>query len=85
VLSAEISTIYKHAGRVRKVHHLVYVPELEKARALNAKLAQIDNLGSDGHPILGLDSRHLLTVSGARFKALPTSFTPTGTPWKSSL
>jgi len=62
MLSAEISTIYKRAGKVRKVHHLVYVPELEKARALNAKLAQIGNLGSDGRPILGLDSRHLLEM-----------------------
>jgi uncharacterized protein (TIGR00375 family) len=60
MLSAEISTIYKRAGKVRKVHHLVYLPGLEQARALNAKLAQIGNLGSDGRPILGLDSRHLL-------------------------
>ncbi|SMP45450.1 TIGR00375 family protein [Desulfonatronum zhilinae] len=62
ILSAEISTIYKRAGRVRKVHHLVYVPGLEQARALNAKLEQIGNLGSDGRPILGLDSRHLLEM-----------------------
>lgn len=62
MLSAEISTIYKRAGQVRKVHHLVYVPGLEQAKALNAKLAQIGNLGSDGRPILGLDSRHLLEM-----------------------
>lgn len=62
MLSAEISTIYKRAGRVRKVHHLVYVPGLEQARALNARLEQIGNLGSDGRPILGLDSRHLLEM-----------------------
>ncbi|HDQ39487.1 MAG TPA: DNA helicase UvrD [Desulfonatronum sp.] len=62
MLSAEISTIYKRAGKVRKVHHLVYVPGLEQARALNTKLAQIGNLSSDGRPILGLDSRHLLEM-----------------------
>ncbi|PTN32733.1 UvrD-helicase domain-containing protein [Desulfonatronum sp. SC1] len=62
ILSAEISTIYKRAGRVRKVHHLVYVPGLEQAKALNVKLGQIGNLGSDGRPILGLDSRHLLEM-----------------------
>lgn len=62
MLSAEISTIYKRAGKVRKVHHLVYLPGFEQARALNAKLAQIGNLGSDGRPILGLDSRHLLDL-----------------------
>lgn len=62
MLSAEISTIYKRAGKVRKVHHLVFLPGLEQARALNAKLAQVGNLGSDGRPILGLDSRHLLEM-----------------------
>ncbi len=62
MLSAEISTIYKRAGRVRKVHHLVYVPGLEQAKALNARLEQIGNLGSDGRPILGLDSRYLLEM-----------------------
>jgi len=62
MLSAEISTIYKRTGKVRKVHHLVYLPGFEQARALNAKLAQIGNLSSDGRPILGLDSRHLLEM-----------------------
>ncbi|GAB6059933.1 UvrD-helicase domain-containing protein [Desulfonatronum parangueonense] len=62
ILSAEISTIYKRGDKVRKVHHLVFLPGLEQVRALNAKLAQIGNLGSDGRPILGLDSRHLLEM-----------------------
>jgi uncharacterized protein (TIGR00375 family) len=62
MLSAEISTIYKRGGKVRKIHHLVYVPGFEQAKALNARLAQIGNLKSDGRPILGLDSRHLLEM-----------------------
>lgn len=62
MLSAEISTIYKRGGKVRKVHHLVYLPGFAQAKALNARLAQIGNLGSDGRPILGLDSRHLLEL-----------------------
>lgn len=62
MLSAEISTIYKRGGKVRKVHHLVYLPGFAQAKALNVKLAQIGNLGSDGRPILGLDSRHLLEL-----------------------
>ncbi len=62
MLSAEISSIYKRGGKVRKVHNLVYVPTFEAAEKLNAKLAKVGNLASDGRPILGLDSRHLLEM-----------------------
>ena len=62
LLSTEISSIYKRGGKVRKVHNLVYVPSFEAAKKLNAKLARVGNLASDGRPILGLDSRHLLEM-----------------------
>ncbi len=62
LLSAEISSIYKRGGKVRKVHNLIYVPSFEVAGKLNAKLAQVGNLTADGRPILGLDSRHLLEM-----------------------
>ncbi len=63
LLEVEISTIYKKDGRTRKVHHLVYVPDLEAARRVIQSLARIGNLNSDGRPILGLDSRHLLEIT----------------------
>ena len=62
VLSAEISSIYKRGGRVRKVHNLLYLPDLDSARRINAKLATLGNIASDGRPILGLDSRDLLEI-----------------------
>ena len=62
LLSAEISSIYKRGGAVRKIHNLVYAPSFEVAEKLNAKLAKVGNLASDGRPILGLDSRHLLEM-----------------------
>jgi len=62
LLSSEISSIYKRGGAVRKVHNLVYAPSFEVAEKLNAKLAKVGNLASDGRPILGLDSRHLLEM-----------------------
>ncbi|MEV5411269.1 UvrD-helicase domain-containing protein [Thermopolyspora sp. NPDC052614] len=63
MLSVEISTIYKRGERTRKVHHLVYVPGFEEAERFNARLGRIGNLGSDGRPILGLDSRDLLEIT----------------------
>ncbi|MFH2005762.1 MAG: endonuclease Q family protein [bacterium] len=62
VLQVEISSIYKRAGAVRKVHNLVYMPDLEAARKLGEALGRIGNIGSDGRPILGLDSRDLLEI-----------------------
>jgi DNA helicase II / ATP-dependent DNA helicase PcrA len=63
LLSAEISTIYKRDGVTRKVHHLLYAPTFEAAGRITAALARIGNLASDGRPILGLDSRHLLEIT----------------------
>ncbi|MBW4719101.1 UvrD-helicase domain-containing protein [Saccharothrix obliqua] len=62
MLSVEISTIYKRDGHTRKVHHLVYLPDLDAAGGFNRRLARIGNIGSDGRPILGLDSRDLLEI-----------------------
>jgi len=62
LLSAEISSIYKRGGKVRKIHNLVYAPSFETVGKINAKLARVGNLAADGRPILGLDSRHLLEL-----------------------
>jgi uncharacterized protein (TIGR00375 family) len=62
MLQAELSLIYKRGGKVRKVHNLVFMPSLAAVKKFNAKLAKIGNLESDGRPILGLDSRHLLEL-----------------------
>jgi uncharacterized protein (TIGR00375 family) len=62
LLSAEVSSIYKRHGRVRKVHNLLYVPDFASAERINARLAAIGNIASDGRPILGLDSRDLLEI-----------------------
>ncbi len=63
MLSSEISTIYRAGDRTRKVHHLLYVPTLAAADAITAALGKVGNLASDGRPILGLDSRHLLDIT----------------------
>jgi DNA helicase-2/ATP-dependent DNA helicase PcrA len=68
MLSVEISTIYKRDDRTRKVHHLIYLPDLAAVQRFNARLGHGPrglggNLGSDGRPILGLDSRDLLEVT----------------------
>ena len=62
MFSVEISTIYKRDDRTRKVHHLVYLPDVSAVERFNTRLGRVGNLGSDGRPILGLDSRDLLEI-----------------------
>ena len=62
MLEAEISSIYRKNGAVRKVHSLVYMPDLSSADAFCARLEAIGNLKSDGRPILGLDVKDLLEM-----------------------
>lgn len=63
MLEVEISTIYKKGDKTRKVHHLIYAPDLETAGRFRDALGRIGNIASDGRPILGLDSRHLLEIT----------------------
>ncbi len=62
VLQVEIATIYKRGERTRKIHHCVYMPDLEAADRFVDRLERVGNLHSDGRPILGLDSRDLLEM-----------------------
>ena len=63
LLEVEISTIYKKGDKTRKVHHLIYAPDLATVDRISARLARIGNIASDGRPILGLDSRDLLEIT----------------------
>lgn len=81
MLCVEISTIYKKGDKTRKVHHLIYAPDFESVEHINQSLGKIGNLGSDGRPILGLDSRHLLEIvleSGPGSYLVPAHI---WTPW----
>ncbi len=62
ILQGEISCIYKKLGATRKNHQLIFVPHIEAAKKLNARLARIGNLSADGRPILGLDAKILLEI-----------------------
>ena len=63
MLSVEISTIYKKGDKTRKIHHLLYAPNFSAVERMTERLSRIGNLKSDGRPILGLDSRHLLEIT----------------------
>jgi uncharacterized protein (TIGR00375 family) len=69
MLAGEVSTVYEKEGKTRKVHHLIYSPELEVVAQINEVLSKVGDLSSDGRPVLkGIDSAELVervtSVSG---------------------
>ena len=85
MVTGEISSIYKRGGRCRKVHSVILLPSLDAAERLNARLAAIGNIVSDGRPILGLDPRNLLEIlleTDPRAALIPAHI---WTPWFSML
>ncbi|MCL4406368.1 MAG: endonuclease Q family protein [Patescibacteria group bacterium] len=63
LLTAEISSIYSRAGATRRVHNLVFAPDVATVKKINeALLKRGANLLSDGRPIIGLDSEELVKI-----------------------
>ncbi len=63
ILTVEVSSIYSQGGKTRRIHSLIFAPNLEVAEKINKKLtARGANLSSDGRPIIGLSAKNLLEL-----------------------
>lgn len=63
IFSTEISSIYKEAGKLRRIHNLVFAPNIETAKKINNELIKRGcNLSADGRPIVGISSKNLLEL-----------------------
>jgi len=81
ILTTEISCVYKKNGKTRKIHHLIFAPNIKTAEKIKDKLSKIGNINYDGRPVLGLDSKHLLEIV---LESSPQSFLVPAhiwTPW----
>ena len=63
LLAVEVSTAFHRDRRARRMHHLLYVPDLEAAAALNDRLGRSGNLTEDGRPTLAMDATELLEAT----------------------
>ena len=61
--TGEVSAIYKHDGRTRKIHLVIIAPDLEAAAKFSKTLGGLGNVESDGRPILGLSARNILEIA----------------------
>lgn len=81
VLGTEVSCVYRQGDRSRRIHLLLFAPDLPTVEVLNEKLARHGNLASDGRPVLGLSARDLVELaleSDSRCMVVPAHI---WTPW----
>lgn len=63
LLCGEVSCIYNQGGKLRRIHILIFAPDLETVAKINAELTRRGcHLMSDGRPIIGLTSIQLCEV-----------------------
>lgn len=62
-LGTEVSCIYSHLGKGRRIHFLLWSPSLDVSQKIIRELEKRGaRLDSNGRPIIGLSSKHLLTL-----------------------
>lgn len=63
LFSTEIASIYKQGEKLRRIHNLVFAPNIETVEKINSALVKRGcNLNADGRPIIGLTSKQLLEL-----------------------
>ena len=54
MITGELSLVWRHDGRGRRMHLVLLVPNLDEAERISAELGKRGNINADGRPILGL-------------------------------
>lgn len=63
ILTAEVSCIYSKGGKGRRVHLVVFLPDLASVEKFNTQLGWTGNLKADGRPMLGMDSKEIVKLA----------------------
>jgi len=62
ILTTELACIYKRHNKTRRIHLVIFAPNLEAVAEINNQLGKKFNLKSDGRPILGIDAEDLVKL-----------------------
>lgn len=80
MLVTEVSCVWRHEGRARRVHLLLTAPHIDAVDRISHALAQVQDLASDGRPTLKLsaiDVLHIVKDADERCQVIPAhAFTP---------
>jgi uncharacterized protein (TIGR00375 family) len=62
ILTVEVFNNFYVEGKSKRIHNIIFVPDMATAEKLNAKLGEYGDLFSDGRPILNMSARDLVRV-----------------------
>jgi len=60
IVTTEVSTVYTLDKDVKKVHHVIFAPNIETAIQINERLEKYCDLAVDGRPTLNINAPHLV-------------------------
>ena len=60
ILTAEVCNIFSGCNSIKRIHNVIFLPDMEAAQRLSSKLADYGRLGSDGRPMLQLSADDLI-------------------------
>ncbi|MFA5339515.1 MAG: endonuclease Q family protein [Candidatus Omnitrophota bacterium] len=60
ILTVEVFNNFYVEGKSKRIHNVIFVPDMGTAERLNAKLGEYGDLFSDGRPILNMSARDLV-------------------------
>jgi len=60
MLTAEVCTTYYVDGKNKRIHHVIFTPNLETASQINDRLKNYGDLNPDGRPFLEMNSAQLV-------------------------
>ncbi len=62
ILTAEVSNIFTQGGKSRRIHTVLFAPDLEVVEEIQRRLDAIGNIRSDGRPIFGFPVKELVRM-----------------------
>lgn len=63
ILTTEVSNIFSHKDkRNRRIHTLIFAPNIQTVEKINARLGRMGRLGSDGRPVFGFPVKDLVKI-----------------------
>lgn len=62
IVQTEVATIHEYAGKSRRIHHVITIPNLEGAEELRERLKRYGELDADGRPILSIRPAELVEI-----------------------
>jgi uncharacterized protein (TIGR00375 family) len=60
IITVEVSTIFPFDGETKKIHHVIFTPNLETATQINDRLERYGSLSVDGRPTLDMTAPQLV-------------------------